>query len=301
MPSLFPFSQKQFCSRLAPTPSGYIHEGNALNFILTWLFVRSSAGILHLRIDDIDAERCKPEYVEDIFRSLDYLGLDYDAGPFSVAKFYADYSQQHRLGLYQELLEQLRLELPIYACKTSRRNLREQPGHWPYREAGLALSEEGVAWRLHCPSDLRVQLLDLELGTLQIALQNELGDPVLRQKMGRASYQVVSLYEDRQMQTSLFVRGRDLLPSSALQLYLASALAWQNFTESAFWHHALLTDGLGEKLSKSEGAEALRNWRAAGKSPGALYQKAAQLLGLSEYPDTKEDLLALFVEEFRGF
>ena len=71
-------------TRFAPTPSGWLHVGNALSFIITWLYARSSAnGTIHLRIDDIDGERARDEFIEDIFRGIEWLGLDYDTGPTS--------------------------------------------------------------------------------------------------------------------------------------------------------------------------------------------------------------------------
>ena len=76
-------------SRFAPTPSGFLHIGNALNFILTWLLVRRRGGRLHLRIDDMDGIRVRPEVVEDIFYSLDWLGLDWDTGPSGPEDFHA--------------------------------------------------------------------------------------------------------------------------------------------------------------------------------------------------------------------
>ncbi|NJL14359.1 MAG: hypothetical protein HC913_16005 [Microscillaceae bacterium] len=74
-------------TRFAPTPSGFLHEGNAFSFVLTWLAARHFGGKIHLRIDDLDQTRCRPEYVEDIFRSLDWLGLDWDSGPQGVDDF----------------------------------------------------------------------------------------------------------------------------------------------------------------------------------------------------------------------
>jgi glutamyl-tRNA synthetase len=74
-------------SRLAPTPSGYLHLGNAFSFLLTWLVVRKQHGHLHLRIDDLDADRAKPDYYDDIFTTLDWLGLDYDSGARMRARF----------------------------------------------------------------------------------------------------------------------------------------------------------------------------------------------------------------------
>lgn len=77
-------------SRIAPTPSGYLHIGNAYNFLFTYLLVRAKKGELLLRIDDLDFERKRPEYVEDIFQTLEWMGLDWDLGPEGAESFERD-------------------------------------------------------------------------------------------------------------------------------------------------------------------------------------------------------------------
>ena len=81
-------STPQLHTRLAPTPSGLLHPGNGLSFIMTWVIARANAGRILLRIDDIDKDRCREEYVVDIFQTLEWLGLDYDEGPSGVADFF---------------------------------------------------------------------------------------------------------------------------------------------------------------------------------------------------------------------
>jgi glutamyl/glutaminyl-tRNA synthetase len=80
---------RQLRTRLAPTPSGYLHLGNAWSFLLTWLYARKAGGYVHLRIDDIDPERYRDAYAEDIFTSLKWLGLDHDGGPATVSDFFS--------------------------------------------------------------------------------------------------------------------------------------------------------------------------------------------------------------------
>ena len=95
-------------TRFAPTPSGYLHWGNALSFVITWLMARQHAGTVRLRIDDLDQSRVRPDFIEDIFRSLEWLGLDYDRGPSGPDDFARNESQVHRIDLYRELLAELR-------------------------------------------------------------------------------------------------------------------------------------------------------------------------------------------------
>jgi len=96
-------------SRLAPTPSGYLHLGNAFNFLLTALLVDFQDGHLHLRIDDLDDPRVERSAVEDIFVQLEWLGIKYDSGPSGPDELFSKFSQRLRMELYHESLELLRI------------------------------------------------------------------------------------------------------------------------------------------------------------------------------------------------
>ncbi|MBE7179290.1 MAG: tRNA glutamyl-Q synthetase, partial [Mucilaginibacter polytrichastri] len=110
-------------SRIAPTPSGFLHEGNAFSFVLTWLLVRQSGGKLRLRIDDYDLPRVRREFIEDIFRLLDWLGLDWDEGPQSPDDHTRNFSSKRRYDLYRNLLSVfLSFEL-AYTCSCSKKEL----------------------------------------------------------------------------------------------------------------------------------------------------------------------------------
>src|SRR5690606_41399145 len=111
-------------TRIAPTPSGLLHLGNAWSFTLTWLAARAAGGHVWLRIDDLDAARAQDEYLEDIFASLRWLGLDWDSGPRDVADFKARYSQTLRLDRYRAAVETLKAGGHLYACTCTRSQLR---------------------------------------------------------------------------------------------------------------------------------------------------------------------------------
>ena len=106
-------------SRIAPTPSGFLHAGNVYNFLLTYLFTRAFDGILYLRIDDYDLPRYRRQYVENIFRVLDMLGIDFDGGPGGVGEFETKFSSKFRLGAYQNALKTLEQKGVCYACECS--------------------------------------------------------------------------------------------------------------------------------------------------------------------------------------
>ncbi|WP_297965566.1 glutamate--tRNA ligase family protein [uncultured Campylobacter sp.] len=110
---------QKITSRVAPTPSGFLHAGNVYNFLLTYLFTRAFDGILYLRIDDYDLPRYRRQYVENIFRVLDMLGIDFDGGPGGVGEFEAKFSSKFRLGAYQNALKTLEQKGVCYACECS--------------------------------------------------------------------------------------------------------------------------------------------------------------------------------------
>ena len=111
--------KRKVVSRIAPTPSGFLHAGNVYNFLLTYLFTRAFDGILYLRIDDYDLPRYRRQYVENIFRVLDMLGIDFDGGPGGVGEFETKFSSKFRLGAYKNALKTLEQKGVCYACECS--------------------------------------------------------------------------------------------------------------------------------------------------------------------------------------
>ena len=248
--------------RLAPTPSGFLHAGNALNFTLHWLAVRLQLGAkLLLRIDDLDADRKRPEYVADIFESLHWLGLDWDEGPSDVADFDAHWSQTQRLSLYIKALVEIQNTGLVYACAKSRRDLVPFGGHYPpaFRDQNLSLDTPEVAWRASTPPGF------------------SLPDFIIRRRDGGPAYQLASVVDDLHFGVTHVIRGADLYPSTLAQQWLAQQLGWTDFQEIRFLHHPLLTDKWGEKLSKSAGATALRSL-AAEERPTFLFRQVAAWL-----------------------
>lgn len=294
-------------TRFAPTPSGLLHPGNGLSFIITWVLARAAGASILLRIDDLDEQRRRLAYVEDIFYTLDWLGLDYDEGPAGVDDFLARWTQRSRIDLYQQALGRLRENAEgLYACCCTHRQLQAsavQKGIYggSCREAGIPLDQPGLAWRLRLPE--AAQLLCHGWGGAAdqyLSPARLMGDFVVRKKDGDPAYQLSSLIDDLHFGVNAIVRGTDLLPSTAAQLYLASVLEEEAFLQARFFHHPLLLDGAGEKLSKSQGAGSLQAWREAGEGPNRLLAMAARWLGLQPplagLP-TAAALLALLLEE----
>ena len=263
--------------RFAPTPSGYLHIGNALNFCFNWLVARLNGGKILLRIDDIDAERKRPEYVADVFESLEWLGLDYDEGPgisdgesrrlpitAGVDDFEKNWSQHHRLPQYFKLLDRLRVSGLLFPCGKSRRELAPFEGRYPpaFRRQNLDLDDPGVAWRITTPPGFPMP------------------DFIVSRRDGLPAYQVASLCDDIQFQITHVIRGEDLMASTRAQQFLAESLGLSDFLHIRFLHHPLVTDATGVKLSKSAGADSLHAMREGGAGPKAVFRQAATLLEL---------------------
>jgi glutamyl/glutaminyl-tRNA synthetase len=243
-------------TRIAPTPSGYLHSGNALNFLITQKLAEiEGAGIL-LRIDDIDDERLRAEYLNDVFSVMRELGIDWQLGPTGSYDFKRNWSQQRRAHLYDALLQGLVDAQAVYACGCSRKELS---GHslcdenHRCRQGQLPLHAPDVAWRLRIPMDTVVRFRDGIMGDLAVNLTEQIPDPVVRRRDGRAAYQVASLADDVHFGIGLIVRGEDLLASTAVQLYMAKVLHMESFAQVRFFHHQLIRADDGQKLSKSAG------------------------------------------------
>lgn len=241
-------------TRIAPTPSGYLHLGNLLSFAYTWLLAQQQRGSLLLRIDDIDNDRFRPAYLEYIFSCLRQYGISYTEGPQDAADFAARWSQQHRLPRYQQLLQQLAHAGHVFACQCSRQQQQQQG--CPCQHLSLPLDTAGVQWKLRVPEDSIVSWNDALLGQQQIPLAKAMGPFVVKRKNGWPSYQLASVADDEDFAITHIVRGHDLLHSTAAQLLLAQLLGFSGFQQIRFYHHALLTNTEGEKLSKSAGTQA---------------------------------------------
>src|SRR5579872_4577988 len=110
-------------TRIAPTPSGFLHVGNILSFSLTAAMARDNGASILLRIDDLDRERANPEYVEDIFETLHFLDIPWDEGPAAATDFERHYSQLYRMALYEKALARLKAANAVFACACSRAQL----------------------------------------------------------------------------------------------------------------------------------------------------------------------------------
>jgi glutamyl/glutaminyl-tRNA synthetase len=296
---LLKFMSQTVISRIAPTPSGFLHLGNAFNFLLTALLVDCEGGHLHLRIDDLDGPRVEPSSVEDIFVQLEWLGIDYDSGPSGPDELFKQYSQQLRREKYSVALEILRDSGIIYSCKCSRSEIRKlspvgiYPGTCRLKE--LDLMQDSLPWRVQVPEQTYVRFKTFTNKVEKINVDLIIGDFVIKRRDELPAYQLASLMDDLELGVNLVVRGDDLRASTAAQLFLAQCLNDQVFPAARFIHHQLINDNSGNKLSKSAGAFSLTSLREKHQSPVWIYQETAKSLRLPfQHIRTLEDLKEVF-------
>lgn len=234
-------------TRFAPTPSGYLHLGNAVHLRLLTLLAEDRGWQIALRIDDIDPDRTRPEYIADIHDMIEWLEV-----PITGAAR----SQSQHMDAYALARDEL-VTQGAYVCACSR---SEWQGH------------EGAG----CPG----KCSHLELVTGETALRMQVGDDdiVVWRREGIPAYHLANIVDDDAMGITHILRGEDLREATVAQRALAAYLPQSRFAEIEVLHHDLLTDDDGRKLSKSAGMQAQPLPRTA-EVRARIEQTAHQLLG----------------------
>lgn len=290
--------------RFAPSPSGRMHAGNLLCALLAWLSAKSAGGRVILRIEDLDALRCRPSYARQIEEDLAWLGLTWDAGGAGDAA----YCQSRRGAQYQAALEKLKRMGLVYPCFCTRTQLHaaDAPHHsdggnvYPGTCRNLTAAQAAAraratgrqpGLRLRVP-DETISFTDGHLGPYTERLRETCGDFLLRRSDGMWAYQLAVVADDAAMGVTEVVRGSDLMASTPRQILLYRLLG---LPEPRFYHLPLLRNSAGQRLSKRDGALSMetlrRRWR-----PEELTGRLAFLAGLnpSGEPRTPADLLPDF-------
>lgn len=283
-------------TRLAPTPSGFLHLGNIYSFALTAALARKTKSKILLRIDDADRERTNKRYVQDIFDTLDFLGIPWDEGPRNIKEYEQEYSQVHRMDIYTKALQQLKDSGMLFACTCSRADVLRLSADSIYsgtcRDKNISLDMENVSWRIRTDGTKDLAVKTLSGKYIKAAFPREMYDFIVRKKDGFPAYQLTSLIDDIYFGVDMVVRGADLWPSTLAQLYLSSFIEKNTFADTAFYHHPLLTDTTGHKLSKSEGATSVYYLRKEHKKPADIYALIAAMLHVERNPKSWEELTA---------
>lgn len=279
-------------TRLAPTPSGALHAGNAFSFLLAWLWARSQGGKVVLRIEDVDTSRARPDWIEAVFLDLEWLGLDWDEGPEGPTDHQSTFRQssKERQDRYAVIWRDWTESGLLYPCRCTRADLRtdapqverihdDLPPGVPY--SGRCRSRTALdaaasdAWRLRLPA-LPSRIDDLWMGRRNLSQMSDIGDPVLRRGDGCTAYHLAVCADDADQRITHVVRGRDLLGFAHLHSHLHELL--NNSCPPAFVHHALLGDAQGMRMAKRIGSSSLSGMREAGMDPRVLIGRLAKLV-----------------------
>lgn len=275
-------SAPRITGRFAPSPSGPMHVGNARTALAAWLSVRASGGRMLLRLEDLDRDRCRPEFSDLIRRDLEWLELDWDAETSP---------QSTRSGAYDDALARLSDDGHLYECFCSRRELAVASA--PHGPAGRRypgtcrdLSEaertarratgRAPSLRLRVP-DRPVTIHDRLLGELDQLPARTMGDVVVRRSDGLHSYQLAVVVDDAADGVTEVVRGDDLLPSAGCQALLQGMLGLDRVT---YAHLPLVRGADGERLAKRHGAIAISDLRDGGMDARRLLGWLGRTLGI---------------------
>ncbi len=285
-------TETKYHGRLAPSPTGYLHLGHAITFWCAQERARKNNGVLVLRIEDLDPDRCRSEFHQAIYEDLRWFGLEWNEGP-DVGGEFGPYLQSERRDRYLAAWKNLRTDGFIFPCTCSRRDVLNATGA-PHSEseepiypgtcrssvaAAVSAAERatlppvtaaattGVNWRFRVPDGSPVEFLDQHLGRQCAVAGKDFGDFVVWRGDDVPAYQLAVVVDDAAMHISEVVRGADLVTSTFRQLLLYRAL---DLTSPQFYHTPLISDSLGNRLAKRHASLSLRALREAGANTRSL-------------------------------
>jgi len=289
--------ERRICGRFAPSPSGRMHLGNLWSCLLAWLAARSAGGGMVLRLEDLDPDRCKRKYCDQVMLDLEWLGLDWDNQPVY---------QSQRTDLYAQAFQKLEDQGLIYPCYCTR--AERLAASAPHRSDGVPiydgrcgkLTDEDraelsktrrPAWRVRVPAGERT-FADLLQGAYREDLALDCGDFILRRSDGVYAYQLAVVVDDALMGVTQVVRGGDLLDSTPRQLWIQEKLG---FSHPEYGHVPLLLSPDGRRLAKRDRDQELGTLKERYTAPELVGRLALAAGLLPEYvPVTPRELLPLF-------
>ncbi|MCK4564415.1 MAG: hypothetical protein KAU94_07060 [Verrucomicrobia bacterium] len=274
-------------TRFAPSLTGYLHLGHVLHMIYVWGIARAKGGRVLSRIEDHDQSRNRPEYEPAILADMQWLGFVPDLGITATdAQGPSPYRQSDCAHHYDEALHLLSKKGLVYGCECSRKEIlaKQSDGQgelcYPGTCAGKNLPLEGNTVRFRIPVQA-VAFRDLALGACHQAPVGQCGDFSLRDRTGQWTYQFCCVCDDIRQGINLVVRGEDILSSTGRQIQLFQALGHPS---PNYFHHPLVCDAYGEKLSKRQRSESVTQLREAGVSASEVMGQAACLAGMVSAP-----------------
>ncbi|WP_122081945.1 glutamate--tRNA ligase [Vibrio coralliirubri] len=259
-------------TRFAPSPTGYLHVGGARTALYSWLFAKNQGGEFVLRIEDTDLERNSQEAVDAILEGMQWMGMEWDEGP---------YYQSKRFDRYNEMVDKLLTEDKAFKCYASKELLDEiraeqeenkemarYDANHPKIVAANEAAKEGDACviRFRNPKEGSVVFDDQIRGRIEIA-NSQLDDLIIRRTDGAPTYNFVVVVDDWDMGITHVVRGEDHINNTPRQINIYEALGAPVPT---FAHCAMILGDDGAKLSKRHGAVSVMQYRDEGYLPNAL-------------------------------
>jgi glutamyl-tRNA synthetase len=269
--------------RFAPSPTGWVHVGNARTALFNYLQARKSKGVLVLRIEDTDLKRSELEYEDRLIGDLKWLGIQWDEGP-DVKGNYGPYRQSERRETYKRFAHQLTEQSLAYYCFCSQGELSAP---CECRKLDMENSKKRVALgeiaaiRFKIPKDKSINFYDIVRGSVTFE-SNLLNDPVILRSNGMPAYNFSVVIDDSLMKIDLVVRGEDHISNTARQIVIYQSLG---FKIPKFAHLSMVMGSDNSKLSKRHGSISVTQFREEGYLPEALLNYLA-LLGWSP-PDDK--------------
>lgn len=270
---------KRFVTRFAPSPTGRLHRGHAFSALTADRAARDAGGRFLLRLENIDAGRCRPEFAEAIEQDLAWLGLDWER---PVRR------QSEHLDDYQAALDRLRQRGLVYRCFRTRKDVLDAIGHAPHGpseafrgapldpadEARRLAAGEPFAWRLSLdsardalgPTWQGLSFVEEGAGVIQ-ARPETAGDVVLGRKDSGVAYHLAVVVDDALQGVTHVIRGEDLAEATHIQRLLQALL---DLPALVYRHHRLLTGADGRRFAKRDRAETLQEIRESGVTPEAL-------------------------------
>jgi glutamyl-tRNA synthetase len=264
----------RYRGRLAPSPTGFLHLGHARTF---WIGAQRAAerdGVLILRNEDLDPQRCRSEFVQAMYEDLLWLGIKWSEGP-DCGGPYAPYSQSERREFYLNEWRRLRAAGVIYPCICSRKDVAQAaaapnndvddepiyPGTCRERTVSDFSTPAGVNWRFRIPNNEEIAFDDLHLGRQRYVAGQDFGDFLVWRRDDVPAYQLAVVVDDAGMRVTEVVRGADLLKSTARQILISRAL---NLDLPQYYHCDLVRDESGNRLAKRHDALSIRHLRNLG-------------------------------------
>ena len=287
--------------RLAPSPTGTLHIGTARTAVFNWLFAKSQNGVFLLRIEDTDKERSKPEFTQNIFEGLQWLGIDWAEEPVIQSERVAQHRDAIRTLLDKGLAYRCYANESELAAMRDAQKAAKQAPRYDNRHRNLTAEQEAAfqaegrdaVIRFRINDDADIHWNDLVRGTMRWRGSDLGGDMVVARRapadqIGDPLYNLVVVVDDAAMEITHVIRGEDHIANTAKQLLLYEALC---LPAPTFAHAPLILNADGKKLSKRDGVTSINEFRSMGYTAEAIANYMT-LLGWS-VPEGMEERFTL--------